>query len=216
MSGLVGCSTMRPMCWLVLQPDVRPGLAGVGGLVDAVAPAHALAVRALTGADPDDVGVRLEDRDVADRVHRLALEHRLPGDAVVARAEDAAGGRRDVHHLTDRTRRRPCRRRVRTWWRGRCCAAAGRRDRWSGAVRPDERERGWWRAGPARARRADDVASSVSSGAAIICGPVSPNVRTSFVGGPTGSLPRRGPRRRHCRRRRTQRQKRNHDDAKAG
>jgi hypothetical protein len=39
------------------QPHVGPGLAGVGGLVDAVAPADALPVGAFAGADPDDVGL---------------------------------------------------------------------------------------------------------------------------------------------------------------
>ena len=70
------------------QSDVGPGLAGVGALVDAVAPPDALPVRPFPGADPEDGRVGLEQGDVAHRVHRLALEHRLPRDAGVTGAKD--------------------------------------------------------------------------------------------------------------------------------
>ena len=58
------------------QADVGPRLARIGGLVDAVTPAHALAIRTLAGSDPDDVRIRLEDGDVAHRMHGLLREHR--------------------------------------------------------------------------------------------------------------------------------------------
>ena len=80
-----------------LEADVGPRLRAVGGLVDAVAPAHALPIGALTGADPDDVRIGLVDRDVADRVHRFALEHRRPRHAVVGGAIHPARRRCDIH-----------------------------------------------------------------------------------------------------------------------
>ena len=80
----------------IAESHVRPRLPRVGALVDAVAPGRALPIRALARADPEDVGIGLEDRDRADRVRRFVLENRRPGRAVVLRTPDPAGGRRGV------------------------------------------------------------------------------------------------------------------------
>ncbi len=78
------------------QPQVRPGLAAVGGAVDAVPPRRALPVVLLAGARPDDVGVGGRDGDVAEGAHRLVVEDRRPGRAFVRRLPDAAGSRRQI------------------------------------------------------------------------------------------------------------------------
>src|SRR5207244_3218624 len=74
------------------QADVRERLAAVGRLVDAVAERGRLAIVGFAGPDVHDVGVRWMDRDVADRRGAVGLEHRLEGDAVVLRLENAADG----------------------------------------------------------------------------------------------------------------------------
>src|SRR5262249_6499516 len=83
----------------VAQAHVRPGLAGVGGLVDAVAPGDGVARVALAGADPDHVRVRRRHRHVAHAEGALPVEDRDPGVAVVGRLPQAAGRRGDVHDL---------------------------------------------------------------------------------------------------------------------
>ncbi len=81
----------------VLQAHVDERLAAVDGLVDAVAPGHAVADALFTGADPDDVGVLLEERDVADRGAAVPVENRLPRGAGVHRLEHAARRGGDEH-----------------------------------------------------------------------------------------------------------------------
>ena len=78
-----------------LQAHAGEGLAAVGRLVDAVAPGDAVADAFLARPDPDDVGVLLEEGDVADRSRAVLFEDRLPGRPGVDRLEDAAGGRGD-------------------------------------------------------------------------------------------------------------------------
>ena len=56
------------------QAHVLPGLAGVLGLVDAVAGGHGIAGRGLARADPDDIGVALRDGHRADRDRRFLVE----------------------------------------------------------------------------------------------------------------------------------------------
>ena len=62
---------------------MRERLAAVGRLVDAVSPRHALAVARFAAADPEKIGVRLRDGDVADRERTLILENRLESGPVV-------------------------------------------------------------------------------------------------------------------------------------
>ena len=55
-----------------------------------------LAVVRLAGADPDDVGIRLRDGDVADREQPLVLEQRRERRAIARRLPHAAVRRADV------------------------------------------------------------------------------------------------------------------------
>src|SRR5262245_8501000 len=50
----------------VPQSHVRPRLAAIAGLVDAIAPRNAVAGVGLAGADPDDCWIGLRDFDIAD------------------------------------------------------------------------------------------------------------------------------------------------------
>ncbi len=74
----------------VAEADVRERAAAVGGLVEAVAPRHAVAVVRLARADPEHAGIGLEDGDVADRGRSVVVEDRRPGRAGVRRLPDAA------------------------------------------------------------------------------------------------------------------------------
>ena len=87
---------MRLMWREVASPIPGIGPAAVNRLVDAVAPRRALAVVRLAGADPDEVGVALRHRDVADRHQSLALELRLERRAVVDRLPHPAVRGADV------------------------------------------------------------------------------------------------------------------------
>ena len=77
------------------QTHVRPRLAAVQALVDAVADADVAAADVLTRADPDRVRVGRVERDAADRVGGLAVEDRRPRRAGVLRLPHAA--RADGH-----------------------------------------------------------------------------------------------------------------------
>src|SRR6185295_13375146 len=57
-----------------VEAAVRPRLAGVCRLVDAVADRDVAADERFAGAGPDDVRVRRRDRQRADRGHRLVVE----------------------------------------------------------------------------------------------------------------------------------------------
>ena len=78
-----------------LQAHVRPVLAAVGGLVNAVADRDAVARPGFARADPDGLRVLGIDRDGADRLHGLLVEHRLERRSAVDRFPDAAAGRAD-------------------------------------------------------------------------------------------------------------------------
>ncbi len=79
------------------EPHVSPGLAAVGGLVDAVALLDVAAELGLARPDVDHVRVGLADLDGADRRGvDLAVRHRLPGRAAVGRLPQPAAGRAEV------------------------------------------------------------------------------------------------------------------------
>src|SRR6185437_3451171 len=62
---------------------MRPGLAGVGGFVDAVADGEIRAVQALAAANVNDVGIRGRDGNRADGAGGLVVKDRLPGPSVI-------------------------------------------------------------------------------------------------------------------------------------
>src|SRR6185503_14987779 len=83
----------------VAKPQVRPCLAAVGGLVDAVARREVGADDARARPHVDDVRVRGRDRNGADRPGRLIVEDGGPRRAVVSRAPDAAVIEAGVKHV---------------------------------------------------------------------------------------------------------------------
>ncbi len=80
----------------LLEPDVLPAPAAVGGAVDAVAPGVRPQRVPLAGADPDDVGVGGGDGHVGDRPRALVVEDRRPGGAGVPGLPEPAGGQARV------------------------------------------------------------------------------------------------------------------------
>ena len=97
----------------VLQPDVVPGAAGVGGLEDAAAEDHVRSNRFAARADVDDVGVGIRDVDGADRSGGdLPVGDGRPRQPVVLRFPHAAAGRAHVEDVrlrayADGSRRSP-------------------------------------------------------------------------------------------------------------
>ncbi len=77
------------------QAEMLPGVPRVVALIDARPHRHAVARPALTGADPDDVGIGGIDLDRADRL-RVLVEDRLEADPRVFRLPDTAAGGTDV------------------------------------------------------------------------------------------------------------------------
>ena len=79
MSGFVGWMRILEIASDVAEADVRPGLAGVGGFVDAVAGHDVAADARLTHADEDDVGI-VSDTATAptDALRDLAVGDRRP------------------------------------------------------------------------------------------------------------------------------------------
>ena len=78
------------------RPHVRPSLAAVARLVNAVADRNAVARPRFAGPNPDILGVLRIDRDGADRLHRLFVKHRAVTGPAVVRFPNAAAGRPDV------------------------------------------------------------------------------------------------------------------------
>src|SRR5260221_4699180 len=84
----------------VLQAEMRPGLAGVGGFVDAVTMRDIATNRGLSHAGVDHIGVRGRDGQRADRgALEEAVRDVLPVDAAVGRLPDATPGGAEVEHL---------------------------------------------------------------------------------------------------------------------
>ena len=80
-----------------LEAHVRPRLAGVGALVDAVAGHDVTADRRLAHADVHDVGIALAHRDGANRRARdLPIGHRRPVLAAIGGLPESATGRAEV------------------------------------------------------------------------------------------------------------------------
>ncbi len=79
----------------VLEADPLPGVAAVGGLVEAVPDRGAVAGPRLAGAHPDLLRVLGIDGDGADRLV-VVVEDRLEDEAAVGRLPDAAAGRSDI------------------------------------------------------------------------------------------------------------------------
>ena len=83
----------------IAQSEVPPGLAGVGGFVDAVAHGEIGALKAFAAADVDDVRIGRGDGDGADGAGGLAVEDGMPGAAEIVGLPDAAVVDADVEDI---------------------------------------------------------------------------------------------------------------------
>ena len=82
----------------VLEPHVRPRLAGVGALVDPVADGAAVRIQPLARiAGPHRVRILGIDRECADRLHVLLVEDGLERGAAVHRLPYAAARGANIH-----------------------------------------------------------------------------------------------------------------------
>jgi hypothetical protein len=89
----------------LLEPDVLPRLAGVGGLPHSVAVRHVAANRILAAADPDYIGILLVDGNGADAAAEVGVAHRYGGLAAVGGFPDttARGAEVVLSWTRDRT-----------------------------------------------------------------------------------------------------------------
>ena len=79
----------------IVQTGVRPRLAAVGRFVNSVADRHAVSRPRFAGSDPDIFCVLGIERDRANRLHRLFVEHRPVSSSAIVRFPNAAAGRAD-------------------------------------------------------------------------------------------------------------------------
>ena len=77
----------------MLQPHVLPGFPAIRALVHAIAVGNAALGVVLAGTHPNRHRVIGVQRHHANGITALAVEHRLPADAMIARAPDTARGK---------------------------------------------------------------------------------------------------------------------------
>ena len=77
------------------EPHVLPGLAAVGGVIDAIAPGDRVPAALLTGAEPDVFRVVLIDGNGSQGDGGFPIENGCEAEAAVIRTEQATGGRSD-------------------------------------------------------------------------------------------------------------------------
>src|SRR5208283_4394935 len=83
----------------VSQAEVRPGRAGIGGLVDTISNRQIGTMQTFAAGNIDNVGIGRRDFDGADGASRLAVEDGLPGAAKVVRLPYATVHRADVEDI---------------------------------------------------------------------------------------------------------------------
>ena len=88
--GIAGIDGQRGNLLAIAQAEMRPGLARVGGFVNAVANGEIGAMQAFAAADIDDIGIGRSDGDGANGLRGLIVEDRIPGAAVVVGLPHAA------------------------------------------------------------------------------------------------------------------------------
>src|ERR1700689_1564571 len=74
----------------IVQADMRPGRAAIGGFVDAVARGQIGTNVGLTGTGINDLAVGWSDRDRADGADRLTVKYRVPNRSGVGGFPNAA------------------------------------------------------------------------------------------------------------------------------
>jgi len=83
----------------VSQAEMRPGLAGVGRFVNAVADREIGPVQSFTARHVENVGIGGSHCDGADRLRRFMIEDRIPRAAVVVGLPHSAVHLADVEHI---------------------------------------------------------------------------------------------------------------------
>ena len=73
------------------QADPGPGLAAIDRFIDAIADRDRVAGPAFAGPDPHHFGIARVDRDIADRLHRLAVEYWAEAHPAIFGLPDPAG-----------------------------------------------------------------------------------------------------------------------------
>src|SRR5207302_232874 len=82
----------------ILEAEVVPGLAGVGGFIYSVADGEIGSMQPFTTADVDDVGVARRHGDRADGLRRLIVENWIPCAPGVVALPHAAVDFRDIEN----------------------------------------------------------------------------------------------------------------------
>src|SRR5207237_8256799 len=77
----------------IVQTGVRPRLAAVGRFINSVTDGHAVSRPRLASSDPNVFCVLGIERNCANRLHRLFVEHRSVASSAVVRFPDASAGR---------------------------------------------------------------------------------------------------------------------------
>ncbi len=83
----------------VAQPEMRPGRAGVGGFVDAVADRQIGTMQSLAAGDINDIWIGGRDFNRPNRAGRLLIEDRLPRPPEVVGLPDTAIDRANVEDV---------------------------------------------------------------------------------------------------------------------
>ncbi|MBA7685591.1 hypothetical protein ES703_94016 [subsurface metagenome] len=66
-----------------LKTHIRPGFPAINRFIHAIPYCHTVSASGFSSADPDDLGLGLDDCDVADRDRVLLMEDGLPSNTVV-------------------------------------------------------------------------------------------------------------------------------------
>ena len=81
----------------ITQPQVGPVLAAVGRFVNTISDRNTISHPRLSRAHPHGFRIRGIDRDGANRLHRLPVEHRLEAGAAIDRFPDSSACRSHEH-----------------------------------------------------------------------------------------------------------------------
>src|SRR5579864_7721787 len=81
------------------EAEMRPGFAGVGGFVDAIADRKIGTVQSLSAGYVDNVWVRGSNGDGADGLRRFPIKNGIPGATVVVRLPDSPVYLTDVEQV---------------------------------------------------------------------------------------------------------------------
>src|SRR5437764_9248014 len=80
----------------ILQANVLPVFAAIGGTVNAVTPTRRISIIGFAGADPNDIRIRRCNSNGTNGKHRLLVEYRIKANAVIVSLEYSSVGETDV------------------------------------------------------------------------------------------------------------------------